>query len=156
MDLRLNLNSETVDHAHPTDALIVTPNTRVCDVLAIMKERNRSSVTVCSVGGGELVGIFTERDAVRLLAGSADLEVPIEQVMVREVVTLTQRDTVAKAIAMMWEGGYRRLPILDEAGRPVGMLGVAGILHYMVEHFPDVVYTLPPQPHAASQERDGA
>jgi CBS domain-containing protein len=102
------------------------------------------------------VGIFTERDAVRLLAGSADLEVPIEQVMVREVVTLAQRDTVAKAIAMMWEGGYRRLPILDEAGRPVGMLGVAGILHFMVEHFPDVVYTLPPQPHAASQERDGA
>ena len=56
----------------------------------------------------------------------------------------------------MAKGGYRRLPVVDEAGHPIGVLGVSRLLEYLVEHFPKVVYTLPPQPHRASQEREGA
>jgi hypothetical protein len=53
-------------------------------------------------------------------------------------------------------GGYRRLPIVDDKGRPTGLLKVPGILHYLVEHFPNVVYNLPPTPHHSTQEREGA
>ena len=84
---------------------------------------------------------------VKLLAAGADLDAPIEQVMVRDPVTVKQSDTVGQAISAMAKGGYRRLPVVDDAGHPIGVLGVSRVLEYMVEHFPKVVYTLPPQPH---------
>jgi hypothetical protein len=56
----------------------------------------------------------------------------------------------------MSKGGYRRLPIVDEAGKPTGILRVKGILRYLVEHFPAVVYNLPPEPHQTTQQREGA
>ena len=37
-----------------------------------------------------------------------------------------------------------------------GVLKVSGILHYLVEHFPKVVYTLPPEPHHKTAAREGA
>jgi CBS domain-containing protein len=56
----------------------------------------------------------------------------------------------------MVSGGYRHLPVVDEEGRPVGVLSVKQIMHYLVEHFPSTVYNLPPDPRVVPQEREGA
>jgi branched-chain amino acid transport system substrate-binding protein len=48
------------------------------------------------------------------------------------------------------------LPIVDELGRPTGILTVQGIMHYLVEHFPAAIYNLPPVPHHSFQQREGA
>jgi hypothetical protein len=53
-------------------------------------------------------------------------------------------------------GGFRRLPIVDDQGNVEGVLKVSGLLHYLVEHFPKVVYTLPPEPHYKTAAREGA
>jgi hypothetical protein len=29
-------------------------------------------------------------------------------------------------------------------------------MHYLAEHFPSVIYNLPPEPHHSTQEREGA
>ena len=63
---------------------------------------------------------------------------------------------MAQAIAAMTRGGYRRLPIVDADGRPMGIIKIEGILHYLVEHFPKVIYNLPPEPHYSRQQREGA
>ena len=154
MDFQLNLASESVAHAHPEEPLIVAPTLSLCDVLQLMQARSRGSVMVC-VAGGSLVGILTERDVVKLLAVGADLSMPIGRVMVRDLVRLKSSDTVGQAILAMAQGGYRRLPVVDDRGRPVGVLGVSRILEYLVEHFPQVVYTLPPQPHQPSGSGGG-
>ena len=57
---------------------------------------------------------------------------------------------------LMAHGGYRRLPIVDDQGRPTGIIKVEGIMHYLVEHFPSTVYNLPPNPSVVQQEREGA
>jgi hypothetical protein len=54
----------------------------------------------------------------------------------------------------MAQGGYRRLPIVDPQGRPLGMIDVAGIVHFLVEHFPGTIYNLPPTPHS-TLDREG-
>ena len=46
--------------------------------------------------------------------------------------------------------------LLDGTGRPVGVLSVKRIVHYLVEHFPRTIYTLPPEPNAFPQEAEGA
>lgn len=154
MNFQLNLNVETIDHAYPTTPLCVEPQTSLREVLRLLKQQGTGSLLVCQ--DNVLKGIFTERDALKLMAGRADLDTPIEKVMACDPVTLSPSDTVGKGIAKMSFGGYRRLPIVDDGGCAGGIVKVSGILRYLVEHFPNVVYTLPPKPHHTTQQREGA
>jgi CBS domain-containing protein len=154
VNFHLHLDTETVNHANPSEPLSVAPHLPVREVLRLMKEQRRGSVLVCQ--DGILAGIFTERDALRLMAAGKGFDMPVGQVMSREPVSVSISDTVGSAISRMAEGGFRRLPIVDPEGRPVGLLKVSTILHYLVEHFPKFVYNLPPKPHHATHEREGA
>jgi len=154
VDFQLNLQSETVDHLDSVPPLCVESGVSVRQVLRELKQRRRSAVMVCQ--DGILVGLFTERDALRMIAAGADLDVPVDTVMAREPVTVSHHDCVKEAIGRMSRGGYRRLPIVDDQGRPVGVLSVRHILRYLVEHFPKMIYTLPPTPDAATKDREGA
>jgi CBS domain-containing protein len=154
LDFRLNLETETIREVYSADPLCVEPSAGLRDVFELLRARNRGSVLVCE--DGKLVGIFTERDALRLMAAGDTLDRMIGEVMVRNPVQVRVGESVASAIHKMSVGGYRRLPVVDEADRPIGVLNVSGILNYFVEHFPTVIYNLPPEPHHAMQEREGA
>lgn len=154
MSFELNLNTETVDHCHPVEPLCLAPTDSVADAMREMKEHKRGAVLVCR--DERVVGIFTERDALRMMAAGTNFDRPIQEHMIPDPVVLHASDKVARAISLMAKGGYRRLPIVDDAGKPIGMLRVHGILHYLVEHFPAVIYNLPPEPHQTHQQREGA
>ena len=76
--------------------------------------------------------------------------------MTPDPVSVRCKDPIRLAASRMEEGGYRHLPVLDEAGRPVGILSAKRIVHYLVEHFPATVYNLPPDPRAVPRQREGA
>ena len=154
MDYELNVKNDSLDEANPTKPLCVSPDSTVDYVLRLLKKHNSGSVLICQ--NDVLVGIFTERDALRLMADGTDLDTPMERVMVRDPATLSASDSIGTAIRKMSSGGYRRMPIVDETGKPLGVVRVSGILHYIVAHFPKVVYNLPPTPHYTPQEREGA
>ena len=90
------------------------------------------------------------------MAQGADLSQPITGVMSSNPVTLSVEDTVAQAIERMSAGGYRRLPIVNADDEPIGIIGVHGIVHYMVDHFPGTVYNLPPDTRPGQSAREGA
>ncbi len=154
VSFQLNLDTETVDQCHPAEAVCLAPTASVADALRQMKERNRGAVLICH--DQMVVGIFTERDALRMMAAGASFDVPLARSMTPNPVALHAGDTVGKAITMMAQGGYRRLPIVDDHGRPTGMINVQRVMHYLVEHFPTVIYNLPPAPHQSTQQREGA
>jgi CBS domain-containing protein len=153
VDLELNLSTESVELASPLPPLCVEPETSLRDVFERLKVEGRGSVLVCR--DGALVGIFTERDALRLMARGGNLDAPVESVMIRNPVTVDAQASVAQAVEMMSSGGYRRLPIVDRVGRPVGVVHVGGIVHYLAEHFPRTIYNQPPVPHPVTQHREG-
>lgn len=153
MDLILNIQADSVSAAEPTEPVCVQPGTSIREVLAQLRERKVGSILVCD--GGQMSGIFTERDALRLLARGDDLDGPVDRVMTASPVGIDADENVAAAIAKMASGGYRRLPIVDAQKRPLGVLQVSNIVHYLVEHFPRTIYNLPPKPHAAVQQREG-
>ena len=153
MDIEFNLMTESVEQAGPVKPLVVEPATPIRDVLVLLRERKRPSVLVCR--DGALVGIFTERDALRVMADGRDLSLPIEQVMTVQPVTVRAGEKVGAAVQKMATGGYRRLPIVDDAGHPTGLVQVSGIVHYLVEHFPKTIYNLPPVAHPVMQQREG-
>ena len=150
----LHLDTETVDHAYPAEPFCVQPQQTAREVLQLMKEHRRGSVLICR--DGVLAGIFTERDALRMMASGSDFDVPIERVMSDDPEAVSIHETVGAAISRMSEGGFRRLPIVDQQAAPVGLLKASTILHYLVEHFPKFVYNLPPKPHHSTQHREGA
>ena len=58
--------------------------------------------------------------------------------------TVAPRDPIRLAVRKMKAGGHRHLPVVDEAGRPVGIVSVKGVVQYLVEHYPAAVYNQPP------------
>jgi CBS domain-containing protein len=155
MDLPRNLKIESVSRLHPTPPRQVRAEQPVAEAVALMRQQEVGCVLVCN--GPRLVGIFTERDLMsRVLAARAPLTEPISRFMTPQPVCVHPKDPIGVAVRRMEEGGYRHLPVVDEAGRPVGVLSVKRIVHYLVEHFPGTVYNLPPDPGAVSQEREGA
>lgn len=154
MSFQLSLSTESVTAAYPDEPLIVAPDAKLGEVLQLLRAQNTGSVLVCEER--RLVGIFTERDALRLMATQQNLDQPISQSMSREPASLRSDTTVGNAIKKMSEGGYRHLPILAADGMPTGMATVYGIVQYLVDHFPQTIYTLPPDPGVAPSEREGA
>ena len=154
MSFHLHLDTERVQHVDFDEPICVEPTTLVRDILDLLRDREQGSVLICA--GGKLTGVFTERDALRLLARGSDLDVEIQSCMTSDPVTTAAAETVASAIQKMAVGGYRRLPVVDSASVPIGLLRVEHILHYLVEHFPEAVYNLPPTPNHPMQTREGA
>lgn len=152
----LHLGTESVVQAYPEPPICIEADLPVRDALELLQSEQRGCCLVCR--GGVLVGIFTERDAIRLMAQGkqANLDQPMEQLMTRSPVTIVELESVASAITTMSRRGFRQLPIVDDHGRPMGIVKVAGILRYLVEHFPQYVYNLPPTPHHVTQHREGA
>jgi CBS domain-containing protein len=154
VDIHWNLNTEQVHCARPAPPTCVEPGDSVREVMSRMKRDASGSALVCR--DGVLVGIFTERDALRLMAERTNWDAPIERVMTPNPVALRTSDTVGEAIQRMSAGSYRHLPIVDDQGKPLGMLKAAGIMHYLVEHFPKAVYNQPPVAQVVMQQREGA
>ena len=154
MASQLNLRAETLRQVVTTDPICLEPGAPVREAFEQMKAQERGAVLVCREG--RLVGIFTERDALPLMADAADLDAPLERVMTPDPVALSEHDTVGEAITRMAQGGYRRLPMVDAEGRPVGFVKVGSILRFIVDQFPSTVYNLPPAPHHSTEAREGA
>jgi CBS domain-containing protein len=153
MDIGGNLRNETVQQAGPLVSVCVEPDLPTRAVLEMLRNLGRGAILVCR--DGVLVGIFTERDALRVLASEGDASSPISAFMTRNPVTVRESDSVETAIGRMAANRYRRLPIVDAEGRPSGILDVSGIIHWLVDHFPKAVYNLPPVAKVGTQEREG-
>ena len=153
VDFQLSLESEGVGSAYPDRPLAATADETVGNVLQLLRAQRTGAVLICE--GSKLVGIFTERDALKQMASGGDLTAPVRTVMSSPPATVPSTATVGSAIRTMAEGGYRHLPIIDENQQPTGVLAVHGIVHYLVDHFPETVYNLPPNTKAA-RAREGA
>jgi CBS domain-containing protein len=155
MELARNLRVDSVSRLGPTQALCVLPDQTAAEAVALMRRHEVGCVLVCR--DDALLGLFTERDLLRrVLAAGRPLTVPINEVMTPDPVVVRPKDSVAAAVRLMEEGGYRHLPVVDESGRPRGVLSVKRIVHYLAEHFPGTIYNQPPDPSVFPRRAEGA
>ena len=154
MDFQLSLESEGVGSAYPDQPLAAAASDSVGQVMQLLRAQRNGAMLICE--GPTLVGIFTERDALKLMAKGADMTQPVREVMSSPPASVPANATVAEALRVMAEGAFRHLPIIEPDGKPNGVLAVHGIVHYLVEHFPETVYNLPPEPNVNPREREGA
>ena len=155
MELARNLKVDSVSRLRPTPPLRIAPDQTVADAVRLMRERRVGCLLVCR--DDRLLGVFTERDLMRrVLAAGLPLTTAVAACMTPDPVVVRPKEPIGAAIRRMEEGGYRHLPVLDEAGQPVGVLSVKRIVHYLAEHFPATVYNQPPDPAAFPTEPEGA
>ena len=81
------------------------------------------------VEGDRLVGVLTDRDvAVRVVAEGLDPEkVKVSEVASRDVVTLDPQQDLDEALRLMARHQVRRLPVVEEDGRLVGVVAQADV-----------------------------
>ena len=81
------------------------------------------------VEGDRLVGVLTDRDvAVRVVAEGRDPEqVKVTEVASRDVVTLDPQQDLDEALRLMARHQVRRLPVVEEDGRLVGVVAQADV-----------------------------
>lgn len=84
--------------------------------------------------GGRLAGILSERDIVRAIArdGAAALDLPVGQVMTREVVTCAETDSCAEIMERMTSRKFRHLPVLRDHVL-VGLVSIGDVVKQRVE-----------------------
>jgi len=153
MDLARNLKIDSVSRLNPTPPYRVEPGQTVAQAVALMREKKVGCLLVCQ--DDRVVGILSERDLMRkVLAPGKSLTLPVGDFMTRDPVKVHRKDPIGAVIRRMEEGGYRHLPVVDDAGRPVGVLSVKRIVHYLVEHYSPTVCNQPPDPavHAQAAE----
>jgi len=153
MDIAVQLKVETIEQAPWDEPLVVSPSATLREAICLMRKERSGCLLVCR--DGRVVGILTERDVLRLMSESTDWLTCVESVIRGGCVTIPRGTTIAAAIRLMNKGGYRRLPIVTSEGAPVGVLTVSGIVHYLVQFFPRLVYNLPPTPQPLLSEREG-
>ena len=73
-------------------------------------------------------------------------ECRVADFMTRDPETLRPDDRIVWALNLMHVGGYRHVPLVDAANRPVGVISIKDIVQFIVELFPAAVLNLPPDP----------
>jgi CBS domain-containing protein len=125
--------------------ICVSPHDRIEVVIEGMAARNQGCVLVREEG--RLVGIFTERDVLRRVVGKVDPKVTtVAEVMTADPEAVSFHDTIATALNKMTVGGFRHVPLIDIAHRPVGVISVKDIVGFIVQQFPRQVLNVAPDP----------
>lgn len=156
MDLESVLFGEMLKDAVDKPPLIAEPSTSIHDVLQVMRDNRRGVVLVAD--NGKLAGIFTERDVLMKIAGTrVDLKrTPVRNFMTANPDTLPAESSIAYAINKMVVEGYRHIPLVDETGRPTGVVSMRDLIEHIAGHFQKDVLNLPPNPRAMPRQREGA
>jgi signal-transduction protein with cAMP-binding, CBS, and nucleotidyltransferase domain len=108
----------------------VEPGTSVADAVRRMHETSTDCLLVCE--DGRLVGIFTDRDAVVKVAGNPGAAAgPLKELMTPDPVVLRREDTLAIAIHKMAVGEFRHIPIVEDDGRPIGVVAAPDVFRHI-------------------------
>ena len=111
----------------PGRLLLVEPQTTVAEVARLMRVDDCDAVAVISKG--RLVGIVTEKDLVQAIADGVDpKQAKAEVIMSADPATVTADEEVGIVAVKMTRLGIRHLPVVNEAGEPVGLLSARDLL----------------------------
>jgi CBS domain-containing protein len=109
----------------------VGPDDTVRDAIRQMLEAEVGSVAVCD--GTRLVGIFTERDVLRLAGDGARMdELRVGDVMTTRLVTVSPDDDILAVARVMGERKIRHLPVV-QGDQVLGIVGIRDVVAVLAE-----------------------
>ena len=112
-----------------TDVATLRPDQPVAAAVAMMAERRIGAVVVEDKGA--VIGIFSERDLVKLLAleGQDALPEPLRKAMTSPVITCRLDDRLDQVMAMMTQRHVRHMPVM-EGQKLRGMISIRDLVRH--------------------------
>ena len=108
-----------------------TPDETAAQAIGKMLEANIGSVVVCEDNAP--VGIFTERDVLRLAGEGADFDaVKLGKAMTHGLLTISVEDGILETAQLMGQRRIRHLPVVQD-GNLVGMVSIRDVLGFLAE-----------------------
>lgn len=154
MDLKEELLTEQVSHMDLSGFCFVESGTSIRQVVEDMRQAN---VNVCLVVKEDaLLGILTDRDVLRKVAGHSDVwDKPVNSIMTPDPITIDPTASAADALWLMDEKRIRNLPAIDGLGKVVGNMTHQAIINYLAARYPTEILNLPPNPNQFPDQVEG-
>ena len=114
----------------PTRAMItITADDTILAAAKLMVENNIGLLVVRQARlEGQLVGVISERDIIRVIASGRTLAVPVAEVCTEKVVTVRANSDVADAAKAMNKHGIRHVVVVDDSNKPVGVVSMRDLV----------------------------
>jgi CBS domain-containing protein len=109
------------------DVVTASGDISVKEAISDLYHKHVGSIIVLD-NDGKCEGIFTERDAIRLVASDVPLSTPLKKVMTTNLKTVEEGATFAEARNIMRAHNIRHLPVTDKQGKLIGLLSLRTIL----------------------------
>ena len=113
------------------EVITAKPSDQVTSIVAAMYRAGIGSVVVVD-DRGTPIGIFTERDLVRVIAEGIPLSIPVERVMTTRVITASIDESLNTAAHKMLDHGIRHLPVVDNSGKLVGIISIRDVVKALI------------------------
>ena len=115
-----------------SDILSVSGDATIGETVALLAEKRIGALPV--IDGGEVRGIFSERDVIYGLArdGAAVLKRKVADVMISPAITVSPDESVMSALGLMTRRRIRHLPV-TEGTQPIGFVSIGDLVKYRID-----------------------
>lgn len=128
------MNAPVSEMVTGEDLLVAAPSDTVAKIVEIFQKKAKSCVLIYEKK--KLVGIFSNRDLIRRVAG---IHENLSKVKIREVMTATPEyvglnDPISFLVNKMAMGGFRHVPVIASDGSPISIVNIHDVMHYLSTH----------------------
>jgi CBS domain-containing protein len=122
--------------------------------LTAVQQRGQGYVLI--VDGGRPRAMMSERDVVmKIVARDVKYDANVMEVAFGVPPTLTEKETIGRAIKIMIADGLENIPVVGSDGRVKAVLRSRDVLHFLAETFPEELLNLPPRPNQTLPKPEG-
>ena len=114
-------------HMMKTNDFTVSASMTVKETIEILYKKHIGCV-ISIDEDKKCIGIFTERDAIRLVAEDVELDQPLGNVMTKNVITIQEDSSINEVRRTIQIHSIRTLPVVNQENRLVGLLSVRALL----------------------------
>ena len=117
----------------------ISKDQSVRQALILMSEKNIGAIIV--VDNNDFpIGIFSERDYARkiVLKGKSSKDTLLDEVMTKELITVTRDYKIDQCMEIMNEKRIRHLPVLENK-KIIGMISIGDVLKIMIKEQKELI-----------------
>jgi CBS domain-containing protein len=124
------MNVTAILSSKGSSVVTIEPTATLSAATAKLAEKKIGALVVTGAEG-RVVGILSERDVVRAIAGSGEraMQAPLTDVMTRKVVTCRAGDTITSIMEQMTAGKFRHLPVVED-GKLSGIISIGDVVKH--------------------------
>jgi len=107
--------------------------------LILMSEKNIGAIIIID-NNGFPIGIFSERDYARkvILKGKNSKDTLLDEVMTKELITVTRDFKIDQCMELMIENRIRHLPVLENK-KVIGIISIGDVLKIMIKEQKELI-----------------